>query len=1041
MIPRPPQLEELPAGTKLRAGLGTATILADFDFETYSEAGFYFDESAQRYLPPPNSKVKGLPTIGVAAYAMHPSTEIISMAYDLKDGRGKRIWKPGEPPPIDLFLHIRNGGLLEAWNSPFEWWVWNFACTRRYGWPELPLHQMRDAAAKARAFALPSSLGNAGEVMNITNKKIEDGKRLINLFSMPRNPTKNNPARRIAVTDRPEDAALFYAYNLKDIEAEAELSSKIPDLTDNELQFWLCDQAINARGVQLDLPTIKNCIAIVEQAHAKYNQELYQITGGAVRYASEVAKLKAWLKTRNVSVHSLDAENLEILLGLKLDVDIHRALRIRELIGSAAVKKLYAMINTVSPRGRLHELFLYHGARTGRAAGRGAQPQNLPNSGIETTQCWMCDRHYVGGQICTWCGKYSQGSTVECSPAVIENIVEVINTGSLECVEMFYGNAVDAVSSCLRGMFVSAPGKDLICSDYSAIEAVVLAELAGESWRQEVFRTHGCIYEMSASKITGTPFDEYMRYKKDNKKHHPDRKIGKVAELACFASDTQVLTQRGYVDIVAVTLNDKLWDGIEWVAHSGMVHKGKKNVITLDGVKMTPSHPVYVNGSWKRASQLASNGNILDQALANGSANLPIWVNGQTDHKKATSLPIADVNAGTSQPRPIATYAMAGLRDVTYALKKLASALTLFTSKIIGSMNTSYLTLAIDDGWGIGYRLPSVDATAPQIAPMLITAGEVSLFVSYGEKIEPLSTSMLQPLKAGITKCWKWIGLIAIKATNPATLDSYQNSPINSTKEKLTICNQKYKNLKDVYDIVNAGSRNRFTIKTKSGHLIVHNSGYQGWIGAWKNFKADEFLSEEQIKQAILAWRKASPAIVEFWGGQYRGHFPDFYGLEGAAIQSVMQPGVEFKYRAISYITVQDVLYCKLPSGRNITYHRPMLRHSDRRPGTMALSFEGWNSNPIAGRIGWVRMDTYGGKLTENVVQAVARDLLAHAIVNLEREGYSVVLHVHDEIVSEIPEGWGSIHSFEAIMSSMPIWAYGWPVKAKGGWRAKRYAK
>lgn len=750
MIPRPPQLEELPAGTKLRAGLGTATILADFDFETYSEAGFYFDESAQRYLPPPNSKVKGLPTIGVAAYAMHPSTEVISMAYDLKDGRGKRIWKPGEPPPIDLFLHIRNGGLLEAWNSPFEWWVWNFACTRRYGWPELPLHQMRDAAAKARAFALPSSLGNAGEVMNITNKKIEDGKRLINLFSMPRNPTKNNPARRITVADKPVDAALFYAYNLKDIEAEAELSSKIPDLTDNELQFWLCDQAINARGVQLDLPTIKNCIAIVEQAHAKYNQELYQITGGAVRYASEVAKLKAWLKTRNVSVHSLDAENLEILLGLKLDADIHRALRIRELIGSAAVKKLYAMINTVSPRGRLHELFLYHGARTGRAAGRGAQPQNLPNSGIETTRCWICDRHYVGDLICTWCGKYSQGSPVECSPAVVENIVEVINTGSLECVEMFYGNAVDAVSSCLRGMFVSASGKDLICSDYSAIEAVVLAELAGESWRQEVFRTHGCIYEMSASKITGTSFDEYMRYKKDNKKHHPDRKIGKVAELA---------------------------------------------------------------------------------------------------------------------------------------------------------------------------------------------------------------------------------------------------------------------------------------------------SGYQGWIGAWKNFKADEFLSEEQIKQAILAWRKASPAIVEFWGGQYRGYFPDFYGLEGAAIQSVMQPGVEFSYRAISYITVQDVLYCKLPSGRNITYHRPMLRHSDRRPGTMALSFEGWNSNPMAGRVGWTRMDTYGGKLTENVVQAVARDLLAHAIVNLEREGYSVVLHVHDEIVSEIPEGWGSINQFETIMSSMPAWANGWPVKAKGGWRAKRYAK
>jgi DNA polymerase len=134
-------------------------------------------------------------------------------------------------------------------------------------------------------------------------------------------------------------------------------------------------------------------------------------------------------------------------------------------------------------------------------------------------------------------------------------------------------------------------------------------------------------------------------------------------------------------------------------------------------------------------------------------------------------------------------------------------------------------------------------------------------------------------------------------------------------------------------------------------------------------------------------------------------------------------------------------LYCQLPSGRYITYHKPSLEFSDRRPGTYSITFEGWNTNQNNGSVGWVRMYTYGGRLTENVVQAVARDILAHAIVSLEKAGYPVVLHVHDEIVAEVPEGHGSIEEFEEIMSTLPGWAKGWPIKASGGWRAKRYGK
>ena len=341
---------------------------------------------------------------------------------------------------------------------------------------------------------------------------------------------------------------------------------------------------------------------------------------------------------------------------------------------------------------------------------------------------------------------------IEWNSCAVEDALQTITTGNLDCVEYHWGNAIEVVYGCLRGLFISKPGHDLVCSDFSAIEGVVLAELAGESWQQEVFRTHGLIYEATASKVSGIPLDEILEYKKRTGKHHPIRKLGKVASLA---------------------------------------------------------------------------------------------------------------------------------------------------------------------------------------------------------------------------------------------------------------------------------------------------SQYGSWIMGWKAFGADEFLNDEEIKQSILAWRSASANIVSMWGGQKQRSWPynEYYGLEGMAIQAILNPGIEFPYRSLSYIVKSNVLYCRLPSGRYLTYHKPLLTPSDRRPGTLSISFEGWNTNPKYGGIGWQRMETYGGRLVENCTQGVARDILAHAIVNLEKSGYPVVLHVHDEIVSEIPENWGSIAEFEEKMSKLPEWAAGWPVKAKGGWRAKRYAK
>jgi DNA polymerase len=229
----------------------------------------------------------------------------------------------------------------------------------------------------------------------------------------------------------------------------------------------------------------------------------------------------------------------------------------------------------------------------------------------------------------------------------------------------------------------------------------------------------------------------------------------------------------------------------------------------------------------------------------------------------------------------------------------------------------------------------------------------------------------------------------------------------------------------------------------KKGKVNELSLGYQGWLGALKAFGAPG--SDEELKSDILAWRAASPAIVELWGGQERNWQPELFGIEGAFVYAMLNPGAEAWVRGMRLqrreSATGDAMYIRLLSGRELTYHQPQLAPSSRRPGTYSISYEGNNTNPKSGPVGWIRMETWGGRLVENIVQATARDIQWHGILNLERAGYPIVLHVYDEDVAEVPEDFGSVEEFERLMSAMPEWAADWPIRANGGWRGKRYRK
>lgn len=777
MIPAPPLPWELPAGLQLRAGLGFGTVLPDCDFETYSEAGYVW--TGEKWQGPPGAPgvKRGLEVVGAANYAMHPSTEVLSFYYDLKDGRGARFWKPGLPLPADLFAHVAAGGLVEAHNSGFEHWIWNHTCVPKYGWPPCPQEQFRCSAAKARAHALPGKLALLSEVLDLRFKKDADGDRLLKKFSMPRNPTLKDRRLRIRPEEDPEDGPRLYAYNLRDIQAEAEVSSRVPDLCPEELEHWLIDQRINYRGILLDMPAVHDCIAIVHQARELYGARFTALTGCEF---TEVKQLQGWLHAQSVHTESLDEDAVTALLAGDLPKAAREALELRATLALASIGKLFAMSLQADPHGRLHDLYTFHGARTGRPTGGGVQPTNLAKAGPDVCKCASCGHwhgtHTVG---CPWCGTLrGPGKGDEWNPDAAEDAFAVVRGRSLVLLETVFGpKPLLTLSGMLRGMFIAKPGCRLVSSDFSAIEGVVIAAIAGEQWRLEVFAGHGKIYEMSAAKILGIPFEEMMEYRRVHGKHHPGRQSpGKVAEL----------------------------------------------------------------------------------------------------------------------------------------------------------------------------------------------------------------------------------GL-----------------------------------------------------------------GFGGWINAWKQFNGPG--TDDEIKDNIVAWRAASPAIVYLWGGQkLRGDLyavrqqarglpvdpgvgqwgvQELYGLEGAFIRAVMEPDqwheverLDGKTTGVAYCKHGEAVYCRLPSGRFITYHNVQMTDTGTWRG-LSLSFEGYNTNPKNGPIGWIRINTYAGRLAENVVQAVARDIQMHAIRACERNGYPVVMHTYDEIVAEVPHGSGSVEELEALMADLPQWAKGWPIKAAGGWERNRYCK
>lgn len=423
---------------------------------------------------------------GLDNYARHPSTGIHCMAYAFDD-EPVQLWVKGESAPDRILKHVRIGGTVYAHNANFELLIWNCILRHRHGWPPLHAEQVRCTMAMAYAMGLPGKLEHAAPALGITERKDTAGGRVMLQLSQP----KKDGSFWVPADD-PEKFQKLYDYCRQDVAVERTMHKRLVELSEHEQQLWNLDYRINQRGIRVDLQAIDKAIKLVEQQKLKLNAEMLKITEGVVGSCTEVQLLVKWIRSQGVEMPGVaKADVLDALSDPALPWRVRAALDIRKEAAKSSTAKLASMKARADKDGIIRNAHQYHGAATGRWAGRGIQVQNLPRP-----------RPGIGAkQIQEIVGHFDQP----------------------DYLDLMYGPVLDAVADSIRGMIVPHPGHHLIACDFSAVEARVLAWLAGEQSVLEVFKSHGKIYEHAAAGIYRKPMEQITK---------DERQIGKVAVLA-----------------------------------------------------------------------------------------------------------------------------------------------------------------------------------------------------------------------------------------------------------------------------------------------------------------------------------------------------------------------------------------------------------------------------------------------------------------------------------------------------------------------------
>lgn len=444
---------------------------------------------------------------GVYAYTDSPAFEILLFAYAFDDEDVSIVdVVQGESLPDRVMEALTDDSIVKtAFNAAFE-----RTCIARHYNLTLAPSGWQCTAVQSAMLALPASLDGVGEVLDIQQKKLKEGKDLVRYFSMPCKPTKANSGRtRNMPEDAPEKWELFKSYCIRDVEAEREIRYKLRNypIPEGEQLLYQMDQEINDRGILVDQMLVDHAVTCDTEYREQVTKRAYELSG--LENPNSPAQIKDWLADRGVQVDSLSKKAVAGLIK-ETDGEVLEMLKLRLLMAKTSVKKYEAIKRSVCSDGRVHGLLQFYGAnRTGRWAGRLVQVQNLPQNHLEDLSLAR----------------------------------DLVKGGDYEMLDLLYDSVPGVLSELIRTAFIPKPGCRFIVADFSAIEARVLAWLSGENWRLETFKEGGDIYCASASKMFGVPVVKH------GENGHLRQK-GKISELALgYGGSTGALTAMGAIDM------------------------------------------------------------------------------------------------------------------------------------------------------------------------------------------------------------------------------------------------------------------------------------------------------------------------------------------------------------------------------------------------------------------------------------------------------------------------------------------------------------
>lgn len=625
-----------------------------------------------------------LSEVGAWNYSLHESTVVLMCAISA-DGGKATCFDCRQPDVLNVVERmLQDADEIHAWNVGFE-----YALITNVLKLEIPVLRFLDTMAKACAFSMPASLGKCGAALNLPIQKDKEGDRLMKLFSMPATAGKLKGQLRDMTPELESEYVRYMDYCRQDVEAEMAIDAALPDLTGDDLAFWRTTWITNLRGIPIDMELVTSLQKMVERGEKVIGSAVSERTDGALDgyvLKNNHNKVSKYLDLPSVA----KAYVKEVLARADVDPKTRELLEARQALGRTAVAKLPKFKNYASVVDhRVRDAHRFNGAQSGRDTSLGINLMNLPRG-----------------------AKFDVPKLIACAKADDWE-------GFFETAKYHFGKSgpvpvlfdpLGAVVACLRGCIAPKQGVLYQC-DYASIEPRVLAWYSGQEWELEAWRKYDAkqgpdLYKVFAGKAWGIEPDAVSG---------DQRQLGKVGKLACFSSDTEILTDEGYKRITEITRDDRVWDGCEFVLSDGVVYQGEKTCLSLNGLRITPDHKIHVGRMWMSAREAGVVGCYLQSAL--NLATTPSWVTNSGGRRWG---PRYVANAAWCIGLRLAIYAVTAQVAVKRALRACAKPFT----KPKPVRDAFAPTLRIGADCLLGLTLRTGAALTRTIGRMLITEDE-----------------------------------------------------------------------------------------------------------------------------------------------------------------------------------------------------------------------------------------------------------------------------------------------------------------------------